>query len=382
MAGFEEGLRADERVKYLWNLDAEYDPSPGRHLIEVPLDLIQDHPEIKRIRGDTAPKIDHLKDSVIGSGGPTYPICLYVQFGDGENDYFCGDGAQRLRAVRSQDPKPERIACLAIESWRIPKDVIAAGVDLNTARIQMTEDNYAVILRERLLDVEELKKASGEKESSLRRLKSIAEHSWVWAAYKEGVLGKVRAADLVDSCDNSVEKLEAFQNTLEPVFQRAVRKAKEVADQIRSDRTKDYKVKFRKMAEASYHVKGVDWDHWIMLLKVKTDGIIKKDGRWLINLGEATSTEKKKQHVWIGDDDEWKETVCIEGFFAQKWADLATDDIKKVRGSVDLLIQHLDARLKQRRISEAEDEVPSPRENPVDDYDSPTPPDDQPLGVE
>jgi hypothetical protein len=347
-------IKADERVSYLIEVSGD------RHLIDVPVALIEEHETIAKARAKAPANVDLLRDSITRTGDtPVYMPCVYVAGDEPVLRYFTVDGAQRVRACSA-----ERLTVQYISRWTSIELALADSVSLNFARYEVGDQDVLSILNTGKLTNKEVADRTGRSEATIHRLEKVAGQPYCWEVIQAGVLGYVLMGKLIDACNSNRDKLQALQNTLTAKFEDARARAREWQHRIKTDKSRKFDAKAKAKAQIKTYFKDHNWDLWQLMLQ-SDDGIFTDaDGTLKLRLDEGTPSAKGKA-VWIGDVKDWEAEIAVYGFFGAKVGDILTEDMKKIVDNWDSIGDRVRKHLDRRLHVEAARKYPQPSQNPT-----------------
>jgi hypothetical protein len=347
-------IKQDDRVTYLIEVTG------GRHLIDVPVALLEEHEVIAKARAKSPANVDLLRDSIGKTGNaPVYTPCVYVAGDEPVLRYFIVDGTQRVRACSA-----ERLTVQYIGRWISIEAALADAVSLNFARYEPTDQDVLSILSGGKLTNKEVADRTGRSEATIHRLAKVAGQPYCWEVIQAGVLGYVLMGRLIDACNSNPQKLQALQNTLTEKFRDASAKAKEWQHRIKTDKSRKYGGKEKAKAQVKTYFRDFSWDLWQMLLE-SDDGIdTAADGRLRLRLDDKAPGAKGKA-VWIGDVKDWESEFAVYGLFGSKMSEVLTEDLQSVWNRWDYITKMVRAQLDRRLHAEAAQAHPLPSQNPT-----------------
>jgi hypothetical protein len=347
-------IKQDERVTYLIEVSGE------RHLIDVPVALLEEHEVISKARAKSPANVDLLRDSIGKTGNaPVYMPCIYVAGDEPVLRYFIVDGAQRVRACSA-----ERLTVQFIGRWTSIELALADAVSLNFARYEVSDQDVLSILNTGKLTNREVADRTGRSEATIHRLEKVAGQPYCWEVIQAGVLGYLQMGKLIDACNSNPLKLQALQNTLTEKFGDASAKAKAWQHRIKTDKSRKYGGKEKAKAQIKTYFRDFNWDLWQLLLK-SDDGIdTAADGRPRLRLEDRAPGAKGKA-VWIGDVTDWESEFAVYGLFGSKMSEVLTEDLQLVWNQWDYITEMVRAQLDRRLHAEAAQAHPLPSQNPI-----------------
>jgi hypothetical protein len=347
-------IKADERVRYLIEVSGE------RHLIDLPVALLEEHEVIAKARAKSPANVDLLRDSIAKTGNtPVYMPCVFVAGDEPVLHYFNVDGKQRVRASLA-----EWLTVQYIGRWTSIELALADAVSLNFARYEPTDQDVLSILNGGKLTNKEVADRTGRSEATIHRLEKVAGQPYCWEVIQAGVLGYVQMGKLIDACGGDPLKQRALQNTISEKVGDASAKAKEWQHRIRTDKSRKYGVKEKAKAQIKSYFRDFNWDHWQLLLQ-SDDGIdTAADGRLRLRLDDKAPGAKGKA-VWIGDVKDWESEFAVYGLFGSKQGEVLTEDLQMVWNNWDYITGMVRTQLDRRLHAEADKAHPLPSQNPT-----------------
>jgi hypothetical protein len=346
-------IKADKRVEYICPLDGD------RHVLKVPVNLIEEHNKLTKVRGASPQEVDLLTKSMARTGNTSiYPVCLHVEGGPADVlKYFVADGHQRLRAARANGL--DSLTCLYIGRWRTAEDALQESVQLQYARYEPQDRDLLSLAK--LMSVKELADFTGKSETTLNRFAAVAEHEWFWPPIEDAMLGYSSAARLLKACNKNPDKLAALENTIKEKHEWAKAQAKKWKDKL-SQRKRDWDKRSRDKTKVATYFKGFKWSDWVALLEAD-DGIVKgEDGRLHLRLD---AEKPKGVAVRIGDEADWEKQIAVYNFFEAPVAAVTVEDIDEFLVEMPFVEQMLQAIRARKLREEGRIEHPLPTRNPA-----------------
>lgn len=346
-------IKADNRVEYVCPLDSD------RHVLRVPVKLIEEHPKLNKVRGKSPEEVDLLTKSMARTGNTSiYPVCLFVEVGPEEVlKYFVADGHQRLRAALAN--KLETLTCLTITRWRTAEDALNESVQLQYARYEPQDRDLLSLAK--VLSVKELADFTGKSESTVGRFAAVAQHEWFWPPIEDGVLGYSSAARLLKACNKSLDKLAALETSVTEKYAWAKGQARKWKDKL-SQKKRDWDRKSREKTKVASYFKGFRWSDWVALLEAD-DGIVKgEDGKFRLKLN---AEKPRGVAVRIGDEADWTKQIAVFNFFEAPVAAVTVEDIDEVLEEMPYIRENLLAIRARKLREEGQTEHPQPTRNPA-----------------
>lgn len=349
-----EHLKADKRLEILAELD-------GRLFLRIPIDLLEVHTIIKKVRGQHPQDINLLRSSIQATGGSVYPLCIYAALdADGVLHLYVLDGGQRLRAAR--EARHSHVICQYLARWTNVEIALGDALSLNAARYEVADEDLFSILDTKTLTTKQVAELSGRSESTVERFEKVREHDWLRAAIREGAIGYVPAGKLIDACGGNPARLAALRNTFMARFNEYKEMADRWANEMKGKKRK-WPKRARDKAKLASYFKGTSWKEWEDALR-DPDGIEQiSEGGYRIKFEEDASS--KKAPVRIGDAMDWKEFFALFDFFGKKHDDVATEDIAMVLKRMPEIQAKVEAIYRQRIREEVAMEDAIPISNPV-----------------
>ena len=345
-------IKEDKRVKYMNEMEG------GRHVIHIPLSLIETHPKLSKIRGKDPKEVDFLTQSMARTGNTSvYPIAIYAEFIDNVLRFYVADGGQRLRAGNANHI--EAMSCMVVSRWQTVDDALNDAVQLQWGRYAPTDRDLLSLAK--VMTVRDLAEFSGNSETTIARFAAVARHEWSWSPVEDGVLGYPAMASLLKACNNNPDKFAALQNTLTEKHRWAKSQAKKWKDKL-SQKKRDWDRKSRDKTKVSSYFKGFKWNSWVSLL-TSDDGVTRdENGRFVLRLdGE----KPKGVAVLIGDPTDWEKEIAVYKFFGAKVDDVAVEDIDEVLQAWPDIRQNLETIRRRKLHVEAHGEHPHATHNPI-----------------
>ena len=350
-------IQSDSRVKFIASI------SGGRHLIDVPVDLLKVHGEISKIRHQSPENVDLLRDSIKKTGDtPVYTPCVYVER-DNEQllHYFITDGRQRYRAMK--EAGIERVVVQWIDRWSTAKLAMEDAMSLQWARYAMSENDCISILSTGLFTVKQVADRSPYSESTVLRLQKVADNPWVQPIIKDGVLGYAQFGKFVDACGGNIEKLNALRSTLETKYTDARGRAMYWKNKIDANPRKKWDTRSKARARVATYFKKTPWNEWEDLLKSTDAVVMDADSQVRLNLESIGSTGKMAP-VRLGDEDEWESEIAVYNFFGKKAEEILPEDFDEILKNWDLLRRRIEVHRNRIMGKQLKEENPMPTKNP------------------
>lgn len=322
-----EQLQGDARVRVLAELTG------GRVVIEIPVGLIEAHADLRKLRGGDDLDTKLLAESVKKTGQDTlYPISLLAQKGaDDELQYFCGDGAQRLKALKAN--AVEVTAAQVILRWRDERDAMEDCLAANVVRYEWSDADIYSVIRSGKLSTTKLKDVTGFSESTIERYETVAPHEWLTEMVDAKCMGYSKAHKYVAACDKNPQKLEALRNTLCDLFQQATRSAEHYKNE---EKRSGLAPKDRKKKSVDFWFKSFKNELGQLQMALDDDDGIEKDLAGKLRVKIDPNESGKQLGAYIGLDDEWKKTLALANFFERD-----ADDVPLA--SYELVLDRWDA---------------------------------------
>jgi plasmid maintenance system antidote protein VapI len=336
--------------------------SGDRHILDVPIDLIEKHPALVTIRGKDPSDLSLLRDSMKKTAGPVYMPCVYIEKLTSNLAIYVGDGHQRLQSAKENGD--ERITVQYMAAWENVKAALEGAVSVQYARYETTEQDVVSLIRSGELLQAQIARLTGYDESRVSRLAKVAspEVAYLYTAVRQGVIGLGMAGRLVDACGENRDKMTALQNTFTGRYDEAEQKAKFWDNKIKSSKKK-WDKKTKDKARIATYFRDIDWSVWADALE-DDDGIENKDGQLMLSIDGAGS-RIAKSGIRIGDASEWSKEYALYGLFGKKIEEVDPKDLDEVLDDWDYV----------RTILEAiRDSRPVPAKNPVIEPQRPEPP--------
>jgi hypothetical protein len=361
-----ESIKKDSDVTYIAEIDGD------RHLIKVPLGILQEHDKISKIRHDSPDNVDLLQNSMKQTGGTSvYTPCVYVELKEGKPVFWIADGHQRVKAAKANGDKT--IVVQYVSRWQNVTDAMRDTMGLQWARYDVSDDDIISIIQTGKLTNKEISVGTGKSEAVVSRLAKLAGHAWLQQMVKDRVLGYNNAAMLIDAAGSNSAKLSALQLSLTEKYDEAKEQATRWSNRIKTDR-RAWDSKAKAKAKIATYFKDVDWKQWKFVLESE-DPVQDTDGSYHLDFGADSSVTGKG--VWIGDIKDWEKEIAVHGFFGSKIDELNTEDIVDVLENWDDIRLKIEAIRDRRLHAEAAKSHPIPSSNPIEDISSPEPPEDQ-----
>ncbi|MBA2224666.1 hypothetical protein [Thermogemmata fonticola] len=337
--------------------------SGDRHILDVPIDLIQRHPALVTIRGKDPSDLSLLRDSMKKTEGPVYMPCVYIEkLATNSLAVYIADGHQRLQSAKENGD--ERITVQYMARWDSVKAALEGAVSVQFARYETTEQDVVSLIRSGELLQAQIARLTGYDESRVSRLAKVAspEVEYLYKAVQKGVIGLGMAGKLVDACKENRDKMIALRNTFARKYQEAEGKAKFWENKIKSSK-KRWDKKTKDKARIATYFRDTDWSAWVDALE-DDEGIENRDGQLVLRIDGAAS-RVGKSGVRIGDVSEWSKEYALYGLFGKKIEEVDPKDLDDVLGDWDYLRSVLEA---------IRDGRPVPAKNPVVETQPPEPP--------
>ena len=307
----------------------------GRYMIRVPISKLMIDPTVSgAVRKDT-PDPELLQNSIARLGGePINPISVQGQTRDGK--FVVGDGEQRLKALIKL--KAESCVVQLVEAWRTAEDAIAATLQLNSARYNLTHADLLNALAKSTMSVQTFSDYTGLSKSTVERLKLISDKSWMVEAVLKEYVGYVPAGDLIRACVNDAAKLSALQNSFTKVYQEDTDKATQWQQRFKRETGKKWKSEVRPYATLPYWGRKRDWSDWKMLLD--SGAIETIDGKLALMLPTDVASQQGLRGIHIEDsNEEWSKRFAVSNLEGAKWSELATEDLAQLDEKMEKISQ-------------------------------------------
>lgn len=344
-------IGADARVSVLADLPG------GRLVIEIPLDLIKTHSELRKLRGGDDIDAKLLTDSVKRTGKDTlYPISLLAQENEQQEIvYYCGDGAQRLKALIAN--AAEKTAAQVILRWRDDRDAMEDCLTANVARYSWSDADIFSVIRTGKMPSAKLKEITGFSDSTLERYEAVAPHEWLTKMVDQKCLGYAKAAKLITACKKNADKIAAVKNSLLELFAKAQESAEHYCNEEKRSGLAERDKKKKKV------------DHWFksyskQLDQIQSvlddDGAIERnaDGQPRIVLDPNESG--RKLGAYIGPEDEWKKTLALSNFFERDADDVPLDSYEMILNRWDSIRRNIEWHRDRLRDKQYREDRPMP----------------------
>jgi hypothetical protein len=348
LAALREGRQG---VKYIAEIGGD------RHVIEVPIDLIERHDDLVKIRAKDPSDLSLLRDSMKKTDGPVYMPCVFIEQEPGGGlRVFVADGHQRVQSAKENGD--ERIVVQYMARWDSVKAAMEGAVSLQYARYEATEADVVSLLRSGKLLQAQVARLTGYDESKVSRLAKVAgpEVEWLYKAVQKSVIGLGMAGKLVDACKDNRDKLAALKTTFSRKYAAAEREAKFWENKIKSS-NKKWDQKTKDKARLAAYFRDTDWSAWADALG-DDEGIEAQDGVLVLKI-DGEGRRVAKSGVRIGDVTEWQKEFAVYGLFGKR-------------------IEEVDPSDYLRRVLEAiRDSRPVPAKNPEVSVQPPEPPAEQ-----
>lgn len=192
---------------------------------------------------------------------------------------------------------------------------------------------------------------SGKSESSIRRLKTVADYSWLEPMFKAKAISASMASRLVEKADGDPVKLQALKATLLPRYEAAREQAVKWRNKIKAESTKKWDRKTRDKAKVSTYFKTEPWKSYEQAIEL--GDFIDDDGVRKLDVGNVPTAAP----VRIGDDSDWNHEFAVYGFFGAKHDDVLLDDIEDVLNDWNNIRAKIEAVCQRRRRAEAVTEI-------------------------
>lgn len=329
--------------------------SGDRHILDVPIDLIQRHPALVTIRGKDPSDLSLLRDSMKKTEGPVYMPCVYIEkLATSSLAVYIADGHQRLQSAKENGD--ERITVQYMARWDGVKAALEGAVSVQFARYETTEQDVVSLIRSGELLQAQIARLTGYDESRVSRLAKVAspEVEYLYKAVQKNVIGLGMAGKLVDACKENRDKMIALRNTFNGKYQEAEEKAKFWENKIKSSKKK-WDKKTKDKARIATYFRDTDWSAWADALE-DDEGIENRDGQLVLRIDDGAASRVGKSGVRIGDVSEWSKEYALYGLFGKKIEEVDPRDLDDVLGDWDYLRSVLEA---------IRDGRPVPAKNPV-----------------
>ncbi len=329
--------------------------SGDRHILDVPIDLIQRHPALVTIRGKDPSDLSLLRDSMKKTEGPVYMPCVYIEkLATSSLAVYIADGHQRLQSAKENGD--ERITVQYMARWDGVKAALEGAVSVQFARYETTEQDVVSLIRSGELLQAQIARLTGYDESRVSRLAKVAspEVEYLYKAVQKNVIGLGMAGKLVDACKENRDKMIALRNTFNRKYQEAEEKAKFWENKIKSSKKK-WDKKTKDKARIATYFRDTDWSAWADALE-DDEGIENRDGQLVLRIDDGAASRVGKSGVRIGDVSEWSKEYALYGLFGKKIEEVDPRDLDDVLGDWDYLRSVLEA---------IRDGRPVPAKNPV-----------------
>ena len=348
-----------------WGGNYIVETAGGRHILEVPVDLIRRDEFFTSLRMADPSDISLLQQSTKETEGPVYMITVYIEVAeDGSLDVIVVDGHQRLQAEIANGATSVTVQCF--DRWETKQQALNDAVSLNYARYEMSDEDVLSLCRAGRFTQAEIARKTGYSESKVSRLAKIASESLAYLseAVKMGCITLGSAGKLVDACGGNITKLHALKNRFQTTTREFEAKAKHWANKIKSAPHKKWGSEVKKKAKLATYFKDVKWDDWERAL---SDDELSGSGA-SITLHISDGSSKQTRAVSIGDTSDWKKSIAVWGFFGTPIDQLDKSDIAMVADNWDQIGEIIKAIRDGREI---------PAFNPMEDNEAPDPPEDQ-----
>jgi hypothetical protein len=331
----------------------------GRYMLRVPTDKVMIDPAVSTVVRKVAPDLEVLQNSIARLGPePINAICVLSQPKNGK--FVIGDGEQRYRSLVAL--KAETCVVQLIESWRTAEDAVAATIQLNSARYNLTDADLLNALAKSTLSVQTFADYTGLSRSSIERLKLICDKVWLTEAALNGYIGYGQAADLVRACEDDAGRLSALQNSFTKAFQEDGRKVMLWRERFKLERGKKWKSEVRQFASYSFYGRRREWGYWKLLLD--SGAVENVDGAMSIIFPGDESSQHGLRGVHIEEDEhEWAQRFAMSNLEGAKWNEISLEDHNRLIEQWELIGQRVRAAYVRRMESSSSstNAVPQPQ---------------------
>ena len=227
---------------------------PGdRHLLEVPVDCIEIHPDFANaLRGKDPADRTLLEASQRETQGPIYPPCVYIELDETSTVHiYMVDGHQRLAAAKANDQV--MITVQWVSRWLTTEDAQRDAVDLQYARYEMTEDDVAALIRSGKITQAEIAKKTGYGESKVSRIAKVIAHQWLWTMYRDKAIGLSHAVQLIEASSGNVDKLKSLRDAMTSAYVDALQIVKATRAEMAAAPNKKWRKETRDRAKIETH---------------------------------------------------------------------------------------------------------------------------------
>ncbi len=352
-------LRAQMDAKYGGGADIGED----RYVYRIPIGDLEEHPQLKQVRGESPSDISLMRDSYDRTGGPIYPLLVFIAVSLEDLKVYLVDGHQRFRSAKEKGLT--HVPVIWNARSLTPKAAMEDAMTLQNARYEMTEVDLISVLRTGVLTVAEVAALGGKSESSVRRLKTVADHAWLEPLFIDKAISAGMAKRLVEKADGDSVKLEALKATLLPKYDAAVKHATMWRNKIKAESGKKWDRKTRDKAKVATYFKSEPWSAYEQAIEL---GDFADDvGVRKLDIGTAPTAAP----VRIGDDADWENDFAVYSFFGAKHEDVLLADMKEVLDDWDGIGSRIKAIYKRRRYVEGVASIPIPSPNPPAEFEAP-----------
>lgn len=344
-------IGADARVGVLADLPG------GRLVIEIPVDLIKTHPELRKLRGGDDIDAKLLTDSVKRTGKDTlYPISLLaVENEQGVILYYCGDGAQRLKALIANGA--EKTAAQVILRWRDDRDAMEDCLTANVARYSWTDADIFSVIRSGKMPSAKIKEITGFSDSTLERYEAVAPHEWLTKMVDQKCLGYAKAAKLITACKKSSDKIAAVKNSLSELFAKAQESADHYCNEEKRSGLAD---KDKKKKKVDYWFKSSSKQLDQIQSVLDDDGAIDRDANGQPRIVLDPNDSGRKLGAYIGPADEWKKTLALSNFFERDADDVPVESFDLILSNWDNIRRNVEWHRDRLRDKQYREDRPMP----------------------
>lgn len=316
----------EQRLVDLLQADPEIDfvavVTGKRAIIDVPLDRIKSHDDLKKIRA-SSPDLALLRASIkeVSQGDSLYSITLYATEIKGDLWLFVADGHQRLQSLR--DAGTMRTTAQVALYLRDEKDAMELGASSNLARYDMSDTDIFSVIRTGKVSDSRLKAITGFNETKFARYKLIAGNETVADLVGDKAIGFMTGVSLIEACNKNPDRLVALERELT-----------DLNTQVEQDRNEYLELQKQGNLLKSQSKKTTK-KYWFDLARKRLESLKISLTAGVVDQKQLRSDTSAYMAAIIGTDAEWKDEIAVYNFFGNKIEKISIDSFTKILRVID-----------------------------------------------
>lgn len=279
-----------------------------------------------------------------------YAPLTYVELIDGVAHMFVVDGHQRRQAALNNGAKVLIVHWML--NWTTKQQALDAGTSANSIRHELTDADILSIFRAGSYGLNRMQEITSVSDTQLRRLERISRHPELDVVVKKKLVTVGLLSSCLEKCQKDFDREKKFVAFVVEKVEAATAAADKAQQHINRRRGQKVDPVLKKNANASTHMRGIDWDAVKMALE-------KDDQPEKLTVPEGT--ESKIIGIRVGDDLEWLSRIAIYGT-GQLHSEASVEDLEMLVKSWPGIAKKLAAIIKRKK---AESQPPLPSDNPA-----------------